>query len=202
MNNLPHLLHPEKTPLDEPEPEAILLTWQAHIRLLTNGHVWLNIFAAFGISCVLMTILFLVISKSIMAIAVGSVIFAGFMLLYLLIAIVIDLFGGFRTTFALTSQGVRSIAGKHAQHAADAAFWAGILAGKPGAIGAGLGAKAEQNVFIPYASVTKIKLSAQSRTILVKGGFVDKPIRLYCNAENHAHAEAILQEKCPGGAFT
>jgi len=202
MNKLPHLPHPEKSPLDEPEPEAIHLTWQARIRLLANDHVWCNMLAAFGIACGLLTVLFLVISKSLMALAVGGGAFAGFMLLYLLIAMVIDLCGGFRVTFALTSLGVRSIAGQGVHHVADAAFWAGVLAGKPGAMGAGLAAKSEQNVFIPYASVTKIKPSPRSRTILVNGGFIDKPIQLYCTADNYALAEAILRECCPGVAFT
>jgi len=200
MNQQPHLLHPKGFPLEEPEVESIHLAWPARIHLLTNGHVWLNMLAVLGISCGLMTILFLAISKSAMALAVGGAVFAGFMLLYLLIAVVIDLFGGFRTTFALTSRGVRSIAGRHAQHAGDAAFWAGILTGSPGAVAAGLSAQSERNVFIPYASVTKIQPCPGSHTILVKGGYLDKPIRLYCAADNYAQAEALLRKQCAATA--
>jgi hypothetical protein len=122
------------------------------------------------------------------------------MLLYLLIAVVIDLCGGFKTTFALTTLGVRSIAGKGAGYAADAAFWTGLLTGKMGPLGAGALAKSEQNVFLQYANIAKVKFNPRSRSILVKGGLVDKPIRLYCTAENYGSAEAIVREKCAGAS--
>lgn len=183
------------------EREQVLLAWDTRIKLLGNAHVWANILAAFGISSALLTILLLVISKSVGALAVGGGIFGGFMLLYLMIAVVIDLCGGFKTTFALTTLGVRSVAGKQAGYAADAAFWAGLLTGKLGAMGAGVLAKSEQNVFLQYANIAKVKLRPRSRSILVKGGLVDKPIRLYCTAENYGRAGAILREKCTGASY-
>lgn len=177
--------------------ETISLAWDAQIRVLSNASVWGGVLAAFGIGSCLATVLFLAISQNVWALAVGAGLFAFFMLLFLLIGIVIDLCGGFKVTFALTNLGVRSIAGRGAGRAADAAFWTGVLTGRAGAAGAGLLAKSEQNAFIPYGQVTKVQARPGGRTILVKGGFLDKPIRLYCTAENYAQAEALLRQKCP-----
>jgi hypothetical protein len=148
-----------------------------------------------------MTGLFLAISKSPWALLVGAGVFAFLMAIFVVVGLVIDLFGGFRTTFALTTTGVRSIAGKGAGRAADTAFWAGVLAGSASVAGAGMLAKSEQNVFIAFRDVTKVKLRPGRRYILVKGGFVQKPIALYCLPDNYPQAEAILRQQCPGAKF-
>jgi hypothetical protein len=180
MNKLPHLPHPDSSPLDpqkfdEPLPESTLLRWTARLRLLTNGNVWRDLLAALGVACVLLTALLLGISKSGMVLVAGGSLFVGFVLLYVLIAAVIDRFGQFHATFVLTSRGVRSLAGR------DLPF--------------------EQDVFIPYAHIAKIRLCDGSGSILVEGSLVEKPIRLYCTTENQDQVEEILREHCPSFIF-
>jgi len=182
-------------------PEQLWLAWEARIRVLLNPAVWGGVLAAFGISSCLLSVLMLFISKSPWALAIGGGLFLFFMVLFVLIGAVIDLFGGFRTTFALTTHGVRSIAGKGAGRAADAAFWGGVLLGSAAGAGAGLLAKSEQNVFIPYGEVTKVKIRSGRRYIVVKGGFMQKPIGLYCTPENFAQTEAILRQLCTAAQF-
>ena len=182
--------------------EELWLAWDARVRVLLNPSVWGGVLLAFGISSCLFTALMLFISKSPWALAVGAGIFAFFMAIFVVVGLAIDLFGGFQTTFALTTQGVRSIAGKAAGRAADAAFWTGVLLGSAGAAGAGLLAKSEKNVYIPYGEVTKVKFKPGRRYILVKGVFLQKPIGLYCTPENYDQAEAILRQECPGATIS
>jgi hypothetical protein len=124
--------------------------------------------------------------------------------IFVLVGVVIDLFGGFKVVFFLTSHGVRSVAGKGAKAAATAAFWMGALTGHPGAAGAGLLAESEQNVFIPWTDVTKIKVKTWRRYIHIKREWGFKPIGLYCTPENFAPVMEILRyyaaDKMPAGA--
>ncbi len=184
------------------EPEQLWLSWESRVRILLNPSVWLGVLAAFGISTCLFTALMLAISKSPWALAIGAGIFTFFMVIFLLVGIVVDLFGGFRVSFALTTRGVRSISGKAARGAGDAAFWMGLLAGNAAAMGAGMLAKSEAFVFIPYGEVSKVKLRPGRKYILVKGGTLQKPIGLYCTAQNYPQAEAILRQQCTAATFS
>jgi hypothetical protein len=76
-----------------------------------------------------------------------------------------------------------------------------MLAGNLAAVGAGLGADAERNVFIAYEDVRKVKVSASRRYILVRGGFGEKPIGLYCREEDAGKIVEILRERCPSAKF-
>jgi hypothetical protein len=67
---------------------------------------------------------------------------------------------------------------------------------------AGSQAKSEQNVFILYGEVTKIKLFNRRRYILVKGDWSQKPIGLYCNKNNFADVVQLLRDRCPSTQFT
>jgi hypothetical protein len=184
------------------DSEQLWLSWESRVRILLNPSVWFGVLLAFGVSTCLFTALMLAISKSPWALAVGAGIFTFFMVIFLFVGLVIDLFGGFRVSFALTTLGVRSISGKGAKMAADAAFWTGVLAGSAGAMGAGLLAKSEAFVFIPYEEVSKVKLRPGRRYILVKGGTLQKPIGLYCTDENYPQAEAILRQQCTGAVIS
>lgn len=189
------------TPAGSSETEGLYLAWENQIRLLSNPDVWRGILMAFGISCALVTVLFLAISKSPWALLVGGGAFAFFILMFVIVGFVIDLFGGFHARFALTTTGIRFIAGKGAGAAADAAFWAGVLLGKGGLAGAGLLAKSEQNTFIAFQDVTEVKSRPGRRNIKVKGGLLQKPIILYCLPDNYTKAEEILRQRCVAAKF-
>jgi hypothetical protein len=190
---------PPRASLDAaPSPtEAVVLSWENDIRILGNPAVWRGVLLAFGVACGLGAVFFAVISQSLWGLAVGAAAFAGFVILFTLIGAIIDLFGGFHVKFALTTAGVRSGAGKGAAAAAGTAFWAGVLSGKPGLAGAGLLARSERDAFIPYAEVTQAKFRKRSRLIEVKGGFLQKPIGLFCQPETYQPAEDCLRKMCP-----
>lgn len=191
----------ERPASDTPAQEVVNLSWENKIRILSNPDVWNGMLMVFGISCTVGAIFFFAISKSPWAVVVAGSAFLGFMALFIVVGFVIDLFGGFLTGFALTTSGVRSIGGKGAKTAAQTAFWVGVLAGKPGAAGAGLLAESEQNNFIAYPEITQIKLRPGRFNIRVKGGFLQKPIALYCLPDNYARAEALLRQHCAQSKF-
>jgi hypothetical protein len=115
--------------------------------------------------------------------------------------VVVDLMGGFRMTFALTTDGVHSVAGKATEAMSTAAVVGGALAGSMSTVGAGLLATSEKHVVIAYGEVKKVTTSAARGFILVKGGFLDKPIGLYCTPDGYAFALRILRERCTAAAF-
>jgi hypothetical protein len=181
--------------------EVVLRSWQARVRVLTNPAAWRGILLCLGISSLLLGILLIFISKSLKGLLVAALIFGGLMFLFVLIGGIIDIFGGFRVHFILTSLGVRSISGKGAKASANAAIIGGILTGSFGAMGAGSLARSEQNVFIPYGEVTKVRISSRRQYILVKGGLQQKPIGLYCNKNTFTDILALIRERCPSAQF-
>jgi len=183
--------------------EQLHLTWETRIRVLTNPTVWFSLLLAFGIPSVLLGILVAFIAKRpeyalLVPLVALSVLFG----IFILVGVVIDLFGGFKVVFFLTSHGVRSVAGKGAKAAATATFWAGALSGNPGVAGAGLLAESEQNVFIPWKDITKLKVKSWRRFIMVKREWGYKPIGLYCTQENFPQVLEIFRyyagDRLPG----
>ena len=177
--------------------EEVVLAWENNVGILGNPAVWRGVLMAFGIPCGLGAVLFTVISGSVWSFAICAAAFVGFIVVFVLAGAIIDLFGGFHVKFALTSAGVRSVAGKGAAAAGGAAFWTGVLLGKPGLAGAGVLAQSERDVFIPYTEVTQAKFRRRSRLIEVKGGFLQKPIGLFCKPETYQAAEDRLRKMCP-----
>ena len=106
------------------------------------------------------------------------------MLVYILVGVVIDVFGGFHMKFAVTTNGIRSATGKGSR-AAGTVFWAGLLTGKAGMTGVGLLARSEQDFFIPYCEVERVSLPINSQSIKVRGNILQKPIGLYCLESNY-----------------
>jgi len=175
-------------------PEQLHLSWETRIRVLTNPTVWFSLLLAFGIPSVLLGIFVAVISKRpeyalMVPLVAMSVLFG----LFILVGLVIDLFGGFKVVFYLTSHGVRSVAGKGAKAASTAAVLAGIFSGNPGAVGTGLLAESEQNVFIPWKDISKLKVKTWRRFIMIKREWGYKPIGLYCTPENFPQVMEIFR---------
>lgn len=184
------------------EAEVVFQSWEARVRVLTNPSVWFGIVMCFGVGTVFLAVLLTVVSRSLFGILIPAGLFVGLMVLFVVIGGVIDLFGGFRVTFYITSRGVRSVAGGGAKAASEAAVIGGLLAGNMTAVGAGALARSEQNVFIPYGDVTRVKASGWRRYVLVKGGWGEKPIGLSCTEGNFAPILRLLRARCPSARFS
>ena len=181
--------------------EDVLYTWQSAVHVLTNPSAWGGVAMSLGGGALAVGIFLTFISKSIKGLYMCAAIFAGLMLIFVFVGGIIDIFGGFRVTFILTSAGIRSLSGKGAKNAANAAIIGGLLAGNLTGMAAGTLAKSEQNVFIPYAEVTTVKIKSRRRYILVKGDWSEKPIGLYCHKDNFADIVRLLHEKCTSAKF-
>jgi hypothetical protein len=181
--------------------ETVLYSWESSVRVLSNPSAWSGVAISLGGGALALGILFAFITKSIKGFYLAAAIFGGLMLIFVLVAGVIDMFGGFRMHFILTSQGVRSVSGKGAKAAANAVVVGGILAGNLTGMATGLLARSEQNVFIPYNEVSKVKVNSRRRYILVKGDWSQKPIGLYCTNDNFTGVLQLLREHCASTQF-
>lgn len=192
-----------KSEADSQKEEILLCAWENQVKVLNNPLAWSGFIWAFGISCSFFGILFGFITKNALTgLIVTGVSFAGFMVLVFIIAGVIDLSGGFKTRFAITSKGIRSSSGKGSRAAADAAFWMGVATGKLTGIAAGIQAKREQDVWMSHSDVATVSLRSNKKIILVRGGFLQKPIGLYCTLDNFKEVEGILRENCSKAKFS
>jgi hypothetical protein len=96
--------------------EQLHLSWETRIRILANPQVWKPILLVFGIPSILLGILMAFIAKRPeFALIVPLVALVCFLGIFVLVAVVIDLFGGFKCFFFLTTQGVRSVSGRGAR---------------------------------------------------------------------------------------
>ncbi len=182
--------------------EVVLSSWAAAVLVLSNPSAWRGVGLSLGAGALGLGILLAFISKSIKGLYLGAGLFGGLMVNFVIVAGIIDIFGGFRVNFIITSRGVRSISGKGARVAANTAFVGGVLAGSLTTMAAGSAAKSEQNVFIPYSEITRVKVNSRRRYILVRGDWSQKPIGLYCNKENFTGVLQLLQEGCSSAQFS
>jgi len=177
-----------------PADEQLLLTWDNHVRLLLNPSVWSSMLLVLGVPSLLLGIFFALLAKRLVYLFfVPAAFFGGSLAIFVLVALVIDAFGGLKATFFLTTHGARFVAGRGAQAANTVAFLAGALSGKPGMAGAALLAESEHNVFIAWGDVTSIRVKASRHYILITRAWGDKPIGLYCTPENFRAVMDVLR---------
>ena len=182
------------------QEDQIILAWPGRVKLLFNRQVWSSVLLAFGAAGLLFALIFGLATRNASAvlIMVGGCL-AFLLVIYILIGIVVDLFGGFRVDFALTDRGVRSLRGKGGNAVSTVAIVVGLLASSRGTVRAGVLSESERSVFIPYPDVKKVKISGSY--VLVRGGFVHKPIGLYCTADTLDRVVEILKARCPSATF-
>ena len=90
--------------------EQVLAQWDARIHVLTNPNIWFSMLMAVGIPSVLLGVLVAFVAEDMsLALLVPAVAMGVMFGLFLLIALAIDLFGGFKATFILRTAGVRSL---------------------------------------------------------------------------------------------
>ena len=72
----------------------------------------------------------------------------------------------------------------------------GLLAGKPGMIGAGATGMSQEKEFIVWGDLRKVKFYPVQRVVFLKGGILSR-IRLYCTAENYEAVERLIRKNAP-----
>lgn len=192
----------KRNPLAEsssaPEDEEILFQWNHKIKMLLNPVLWGNFCACFGIPAVLLGIGFSFTGNYKVAVLFPAGLIAFFAVIWVIVGIVMDLRGGFFASFVITSKGIHFSSGKTEKKIANAATVIGILAGSASAAGAGLLARSEQDAFVEWKNVKRVKVRKRLRYIFVREGFGNKPIGLYCTKENFPQVLALVQSKFKG----
>jgi hypothetical protein len=156
---------------------------------------------AMGGGSIGLSVLFTAITRSMAGLQLGAVLFVGLSLVSIVICGIIDLFGGFRVRFVITDKGVRSMTGKRAGAAADAAVLAGLLAGNLTVAGVGELARSERHTHIPYEEFTRVIVSNKHETLIVKGSRWQKPVGMKCDIVPGETMLQILRRKCPAAEF-
>jgi hypothetical protein len=182
------------------ESEETLFQWNARIRMLFNPVLWRSFLFVFCIPILLLSAVLGVLSGSVedaWLLALGGLIF--FVALWILIAIVVDLMGGFQAKYLITNEGIYFKSGKAEKAVANTAVVVGALARSAGS---GLLARSEQSSFLDWKRVKKVKIRPSLRYIEVRGGFGSKPIGLYCTEENFPKVLETVRAKRPGASLS
>ena len=177
------------------ENEIILFKWSRQIKMLFNPILWGTFVVCFGIPAILLGIGFSFTGnyKTSVFFALGLIAF--FAVIWILTGIVIDLAGGFSTSFVITNRGIYFSSGKGANTAANVASVIGVFAGSASIAGAGFLARSEQDRAIQWKDVKKVKVRKGMRYIFVREGFGHKPIGLYCTKENFEPVLALIKSE-------
>lgn len=70
----------------------------------------------------------------------------------------------------------------------------GLFSGNPAAAGAGILAQSRQEVYLRWSRITKVKYKPRSRTILLRGGWMEQ-IAVFCTPENYMWVKDFVRRK-------
>ncbi|MBI4889671.1 MAG: zinc ribbon domain-containing protein [Acidobacteria bacterium] len=130
-----------------------------------------------------------------------TLILCAMVLLFVLIMVVF--FGNrFRAWFYLGPQGMAyETRSRRATWSNRAAIVAGILGASAGAVGAGLIASSQEEMFTPWCEVKRVKVHPRFCVISVMNGW-RVLFRLYCTPANYEEAERLVRHYAAGAAVT
>lgn len=177
--------------------EPLLLQWSYNIKMLFSARMWKTFLFIFGIPLLLLgTFLMFVakVSDGLIAIFGG---FAFFTVLWTITGVIVYLFGGFKAIYTVTNKGVYFASGKGTRNTVKAVTLIGVLAGKPGMVASGMLAGSEQDIFIAWSDIAKVKISEKGRFIEIRSRRAIKPIGLYCTAETFSPMRDLIRSKAP-----
>ncbi|RPI28209.1 MAG: hypothetical protein EHM61_05860 [Acidobacteria bacterium] len=187
--------------LSEQGDEQVLMGWEKRVRVLFNPAMWVYVLLGFGAGACFVGLLFTALGAGAAGFLLAAILLVVCLVISFIAMLAIDLFGGLRSVFALTTRGARSIAGKAAQGISFGTTVVGILFRSPLVAGAGLLAESEQSLFIEYERVRTVKFNPRRQVILIRKRRLSKPVALYCTDEVFQRALDILRERCPGAVF-
>lgn len=75
----------------------------------------------------------------------------------------------------------------------------GVLAGKPGMVGAGMAGASQENTTIAWQDLRKVRFHPVQQVIFLKGGILSR-IRVYCTPQNYPSVEHLIRSRMPSTA--
>ncbi|HWR59380.1 MAG TPA: hypothetical protein VN328_10880 [Thermodesulfovibrionales bacterium] len=175
--------------------EQSLIAWDNRIRILSNPILWGNFLLVFGLPIFLLSLLLIFPAGIKTTLLFMGGIFIFFAVIWAIVGFFIDLAEGFHASYQLTSKGIYFSSGRTAKKAAKAVTVIGVLSRSASVAGAGLLARSEQDQFIGWNEIRKVKVRKGSRYIFVRKGFGSKPVGLYCTEENFEEVLKLIQTR-------
>ena len=177
---------------------AAAFRWDTSIALVTNGHMLGNVALACFLSAGLMAFLMVFILATqrewqgippMLAMAGG----AGLFLFALCVIVMLAVFGNkYRVRYTLDESGALFEATDRRGKAANRlAFWVGVLAGKPGAAGAGLIAMSNETMRAGWHAVQRVEYHPKRRRIALFNRW-RAFMHIYCTPENYDAVAAFV----------
>jgi hypothetical protein len=187
---------------DVPQQPADELEWQSEMKLINN-----RFFLGDLVKWTLVTMLVCAaIFIPLLGISGGKDgLFAA--LLFLALPVVLIFLGTFifviimgnrlPLAFRVDALGVnmRSVS-KRVTHINRTAMVLGVLAGKPGMVGAGAIGASQENTTIPWQDLRKVCFHPVQQVIFLKGGIFSR-IRVYCTPQNYPSVERLIRSRMP-----
>lgn len=181
-------------------PIEPLLAWDITVPLLTNRFMlfdfarWMLLtYAAMALIACLIGLFARDMKVFIGILQLFGLICAGMTVLFVLIML---LFFGNRMelAFAIDADGINAlVASRRAKTGNRLAILLGILAGKPGAVGAGMLARDQENKRLEFSELRRVRFSPGPAVISLRDKWF-MHVRLYCLPDNYAKAEALVEK--------
>ena len=176
------------------------LVWQADMTLLNNRFFLADLVKWLGWTLVISLAIFLPLFgipggvdgmwTALLMTGIGAVLLIFSTLLFVMIM-------GNRVPmeFTLNSDGIQMRSGSKRMKGINLiAILFGVLARKPGAVGAGALGMSGQNTRIAWNELRKIQFHPAQRVIFLKGGIFSR-IRLYCTPQNYQAVAAMVEKR-------
>lgn len=177
------------------------ITWEKRISLITNKYIIQDLLKLISLTyliCILlMGVIFISIGEIeslVMLLYAFALVVAGLFILFLLI---MALFFGnsFNFRFTLNYKGVLcEVIDKKAKTASNVAIIAGLLTGRSGTLGAGLLAKSQESIFIPWKGLIKFIPNERDKTISLHNSW-RRVLIVYADESNYQEALKHI-DKC------
>jgi len=165
-----------------------IIIWDTRFSLLTNRYFMWDMIRVLGIASTILLVLMVVIMRDLVMAVQFAGLIGGIMLVVMCIACLI-LGNGFDARFSVGQNGVSYESGSTGKKWNNAAIVLGVLAGKPGAVGAGALAKSGEAGSYSWNEIVKITVDEKRRIISLHNSWRTLN-RLYCLEGNF---EQVLQ---------
>jgi len=173
------------------------LSWQISVPIFKNTVILKQLGIAIGIPFGLVILIIAITSGgSIYALyAIGMIVS---LLFFTWVFIIIIYKGKYDVEFVLDKRGILCQTQKHQAKKNRVlntlTVILGLISGKFSVAGAGMLAQSNQEVFIKWPHITKIKFKPKNLTILIRGNLTQN-IGLFCTEENYPLVENLIKSK-------
>lgn len=182
------------------EPVKPLLAWDIAVPLLTNRFMLFDFIRWMLLTCAVMALaacligLFALSMKVFLGILkLFGLICIGMTVLFLLI--MLFFFGNrMELAFAIDKSGISAlVASRKAKAGNRLAILLGVLAGKPGAVGAGLLGRDQEHTRLEFSELRWVRFSPGAAVISLRDKWF-RHVRLYCRPDDYSQAEALVAQ--------